>query len=235
MTIAAAVLALAAASGPAAAPASAARTAPVLSTGSQGKVVRAVQRKLGLPADGVFGRRTARAVKRFQQRRGLPVTGRVDPATRRALRLSEPVAPPRTGGVQAEEETTFAAPPAAAAPAAGAALLEAARAALGRPYKAGAAGPDGFDCSGLVVWAGERVGLELPRSSFAQYKEGTPVAARAVQAGDLVFFDTGGEGASDVGIASSATTVISATTHGVREHPIGGPYWGAHYVGARRV
>jgi hypothetical protein len=29
--------------------------------------------------------------------------------------------------------------------------------------------------------------------------------------------------------------VISATTHGVMEHAIGGGYWGARYVGARRV
>jgi peptidoglycan DL-endopeptidase CwlO len=79
------------------------------------------------------------------------------------------------------------------------------------------------------------VGLELPRSSFAQYALGTAVEPGGVQAGDLVFFDTAGPGASDVGIASSPTTAISATTHGVREHPIGGSYWGAHYVGARRL
>ncbi len=36
------------------------------------------------------------------------------------------------------------------------------------------------------------------------------------------------------GIATGNATVISATTHGVREHAIGGDYWGTHYVGARR-
>jgi hypothetical protein len=38
-----------------------------------------------------------------------------------------------------------------------------------------------------------------------------------------------------VGIATSNSTVISATTHGVMEHTISGPYWGVRYVGARRV
>ena len=46
--------------------------------------------------------------------------------------------------------------------------------------------------------------------------------------------DANGPGASHVGIATSASTVISATTHGVREHAIGGDYWGTHYYGARR-
>ena len=56
-----------------------------------------------------------------------------------------------------------------------------------------------------------------------------------IQAGDLVFFNANGPGASHVGIATSNATVNSATTHGVREHNISGPYWGDHYIGARRV
>ena len=57
----------------------------------------------------------------------------------------------------------------------------------------------------------------------------------AIQAGDLVFFDANGPGASHVAIATGNSTAISATTHGVVEHTIGGAYWGAHYVGARRM
>jgi cell wall-associated NlpC family hydrolase len=56
-----------------------------------------------------------------------------------------------------------------------------------------------------------------------------------VEPGDLVFFDTGGPGPSDVGIASGPDSAISATTHGVREHTLTGPYWGDHFVGARRL
>ena len=64
---------------------------------------------------------------------------------------------------------------------------------------------------------------------------GTPVDRAAIQAGDLVFFNANGPGASHVAIATGNSTAISATTHGVVEHTIGGAYWGAHYVGARRM
>ena len=59
----------------------------VLKKGDRGKAVAAVQRKLGLKADGVFGAGTARAVKRFQKREGLDADGIVGPATRRAMSL----------------------------------------------------------------------------------------------------------------------------------------------------
>jgi cell wall-associated NlpC family hydrolase len=78
-------------------------------------------------------------------------------------------------------------------------------------------------------------GVSLPRTSYSQYGVGTPVEQGAIQAGDLVFFDTDGTGASHVGVATGPGSVISATTHGVVEHQIAGGYWGARYVGARRV
>jgi hypothetical protein len=59
----------------------------VLKRGDRGAAVITVQRKLGVPADGVFGPLTERAVKRFQGRRGLRADGVVGPATRRALGL----------------------------------------------------------------------------------------------------------------------------------------------------
>ena len=59
----------------------------VLKKGDRGKAVAAVQRKLGLKADGNFGAGTASAVKRFQKRNGLDADGIVGPATRRAMSL----------------------------------------------------------------------------------------------------------------------------------------------------
>jgi hypothetical protein len=61
--------------------------ASVLKKGSRGDAVRALQRRLGIPADGIFGRATRAAVRRFQRRHGLVVDGIVGPATRRALGL----------------------------------------------------------------------------------------------------------------------------------------------------
>jgi hypothetical protein len=63
-----------------------ARTASnTLRPGSRGKAVKRLQRKLGLRADGVYGRGTKRAVKRFQKRNGLKADGIAGPETLREL------------------------------------------------------------------------------------------------------------------------------------------------------
>lgn len=56
--------------------------------------VKAVQRKLGITADGVVGPQTRRAVKRFQKRNGLTVDGVVGPQTLAALGLTGEKAAP---------------------------------------------------------------------------------------------------------------------------------------------
>ena len=106
---------------------------------------------------------------------------------------------------------------------------------VGAAYASGAAGPEAFDCSGLTMWALGRAGIAAPHSSFAQFAMGAGVARSDIRRGDLVFFDSFGAGASHVGIATSSTTAVSATNHGVMTHPIFDAYWGGHYVGARRL
>jgi cell wall-associated NlpC family hydrolase len=112
--------------------------------------------------------------------------------------------------------------------------VAAAQSKLGAPYALGGEGP-AWDCSGLTQWAMAQAGVTIPRTSYDQWGVGVPVSRANIQAGDLVFFNTDGPGASHVGIATSNSSVISATTHGVREHAISGDYWGEHYLGARRV
>lgn len=48
-------------------------------------------------------------------------------------------------------------------------VVEYAMSRIGCPYIWGAAGPDSFDCSGLVTWAYRQVGISLPHQSEAQY------------------------------------------------------------------
>jgi cell wall-associated NlpC family hydrolase len=177
---------------------------------------RAVQAKLGVAVDGVYGPITRAAVIAFQRTHGLEVDGVVGPQTLGALGIGSgtPTLTGSGGGVTA---------------------LAAARREIGAPYRLGGTGAGGFDCSGLTQWAFAQAGIALPRTSYAQFTAGVAVSSGAIQAGDLVFWNTDGSGASHVGIATGAGTAISATTHGVLEHSIGGPYWGAHYVGARRV
>jgi len=66
-----------------------------LSAGARGEGVRALQQKLGVAADGVFGPRTRAAVRRFQRRHGLRVDGVAGPRTLAALGLAR-TADPRT-------------------------------------------------------------------------------------------------------------------------------------------
>ncbi len=69
--------------GPAAHGAGGAR-ATAAATGS-GSAVAAAQRRLGIPADGVAGPQTRRAVRRFQRANGLTVDGVLGPRTLAAL------------------------------------------------------------------------------------------------------------------------------------------------------
>jgi peptidoglycan hydrolase-like protein with peptidoglycan-binding domain len=56
-----------------------------LKKGARGKRVRQLQRALGIPADGIFGKGTKRAVKRYQRRHGLVVDGIAGSQTLSAL------------------------------------------------------------------------------------------------------------------------------------------------------
>jgi peptidoglycan DL-endopeptidase CwlO len=66
--------------------------------------------------------------------------------------------------------------------------VQTALAQVGDPYVWGAAGPDAFDCSGLVQFSYRAAGVHLPHSSRMQSRLGIPVAKAALQPGDLVFF-----------------------------------------------
>ena len=68
------------------------------------------------------------------------------------------------------------------------AAVDYALAQVGDAYVWGAAGPDGFDCSGLTMMAWAQAGVSLPHSSSMQMSSGTPVSQSQLQPGDLVFY-----------------------------------------------
>ncbi|MEG2985165.1 MAG: NlpC/P60 family protein [Peptostreptococcaceae bacterium] len=109
---------------------------------------------------------------------------------------------------------------------------------LGSPYVWGAEGPSSFDCSGLTSYVFRNAaGVSLPRTSGAQYGAGTSVSKANLQAGDLVFFATGGGGISHVGIYVGGGQMIHAPQEGdvVKVSNINSSYWQNAYVGAKRV
>jgi cell wall-associated NlpC family hydrolase len=115
-------------------------------------------------------------------------------------------------------------------------MIDNAMAMLGQPYKWGGAGPGGFDCSGLVVYAAASAGLHLPRTASEQRRLGTSVSRSQLQPGDLIFMHLARK-ELHVGIALDDGRFIHAPSTGgrVRIDSIAAAPYAAGFIGARRV
>lgn len=107
---------------------------------------------------------------------------------------------------------------------------------IGCPYVWGAAGPDAFDCSGLVRWAYLQVGMSLPHQTEALYnaaKARLPVSQ--AQPGDVLWVGYGDGYNGHVGIACNAggTHYVHAPTFGARVRDTDGLGW-AGFIHALR-
>ncbi|CAA6826327.1 MAG: NLP/P60 family protein [uncultured Sulfurovum sp.] len=60
---------------------------------------------------------------------------------------------------------------------------------LGGKYVWGGEEPSGFDCSGYTQYIFNKIGINLPRTAYAQSKVGTTVKG-SLKKGDLLFFNT---------------------------------------------
>ena len=85
---------------------------------------------------------------------------------------------------------------------------------LGKPYRFFTAGPNTFDCSGLVKAAYAQIGIEMIHHAASQATLGTAVDiwSEPIKAGDLIFMATQGDhtAINHVGIAVDATHWIHA-------------------------
>lgn len=64
---------------------------------------------------------------------------------------------------------------------------------IGDPYRYGAAGPNAFDCSGLLYYSMRRAGFgHFPRTASEQSHWGRPISKAHLRPGDLIFFVRGG-------------------------------------------
>src|SRR5204862_8361576 len=126
------------------------------------------------------------------------------------------------------QSETIVAPPSSFSGAVGVAMAQ-----LGKPYVWAAAGPDAFDCSGLVVYSFGAVGKSVPHSTYALFGMGVPVSRDQLQPGDLVFFD----GLGHVGIYIGGDQFVHAPHTGsvVKISSLSESWYAATFVGARRI
>lgn len=113
---------------------------------------------------------------------------------------------------------------------------------IGRPYRSGSKGPNGFDCSGLMHYIFGQHGILMPSSSRDYAERGSPVPYGQWEVGDFVLF--GGRGGRSIGhvglvvaIEPGAVYMLhSGTSPGVCvQNFLAMPYYKKRYVGARRL
>ncbi len=111
------------------------------------------------------------------------------------------------------------------APPVNAKIVTEARKHIGQPYVWGAAGPDRFDCSGLVKYSYSKFDLATPRVSQDQFTAARRITAARAVPGDLVFSYDGVGDVYHVGIYTGPGMTVAAIDEdrGVDNQPIWDP------------
>lgn len=126
----------------------------------------------------------------------------------------------------------------------GASAAAMAKSLLGKRYSYGAAGPNSFDCSGLMYYIYKQLGHTIARGSSGQYyNNGYFVSTSAMQPGDLIFFfDPRFDGSggtlptTHVGmyVGNGQFIHASTTSYRVQYDSVSG-YYGRYIVGVKRI
>lgn len=116
-------------------------------------------------------------------------------------------------------------------------IVDRAHSYLGIPYRWGGYTAEmGFDCSGLTMAVYNLVGLDLPRTSQAQFRSGSPIPKKDLKQGDLVFFQSPNrKKISHVGIYTGDGNFIHAPGENkiIRIDSLSDEYFQDNYAGAR--
>lgn len=121
-------------------------------------------------------------------------------------------------------------------------VVETARSYRGTPYRYGGTTRSGMDCSALVYHSFYSVGINMPRNSAAQSKEGKKVSGKNFEKGDVLFFATGKKKnqVTHAGIVTETSKgniifIHSSTSLGVTEDNLNQAYWNKAFLFGRRI
>lgn len=108
---------------------------------------------------------------------------------------------------------------------------------VGIPYRYGGADLDGFDCSGLVYFIHQQLGIGVPRTAADQQRAARQIARTRIAPGDLLFFHTRGRGVSHVGIYVGENRFVHAPQSGrlIELRTIDDGYYGPRLVSVGRL
>ncbi len=162
---------------------------------------------------------------------GMTLTG----CAKRVMRTDKPVETAQTVPAEPIPDKPATQPPEGSRLGSDAATL--AREQLGKPYQWGASGPNKFDCSGLVMYVYDNLGVKLPRVTGEQAYAGVHVDREDLQPGDLVFFKLSGSRIDHVGIYLGHAKFVHAPRkhQPVRTDSLNDSYWGGRFKGGRRL
>ena len=180
------------------------------------------------PGDGLAGIawRNGVTLRALLGANGLDVSSVIFPGQTLTLPpATRPIPVSRAASTPATAATATATPAASSAVPAGAAapgsvdtLLGYLREQIGKPYEFFTAGPETFDCSGLVVAGFRQLGVSVPHQSRALARLGAEIDWRTspIVAGDLVFTSAVNDPAliTHVGVALDSRTWIHAVGRG---------------------
>jgi len=117
-------------------------------------------------------------------------------------------------------------------------LVEAGFQLIGVKYRfSGLSETSGLDCSGLVKTLFSKFNIDMPRSSREQYQKGEKIEPDKLEAGDLVFFSSGGSAPTHVGIYLGNDKFLHAARK-AKQVMVSDftKFWNSmRYVGARRI
>lgn len=109
---------------------------------------------------------------------------------------------------------------------------------LNKQYKWGTNGPDTFDCSGYTQYVFKHsINYGLHRTTQKQATQGKNISTKNIRKGDLLFYNTSGNGISHVAIYIGNNQMIHAASEktDVTITSINHSYWKPRLVKAQRL